>query len=121
MWALIEVQDVNQQLAKHQKALCAHEYIQQHGLPTNGSLFDQYMGSVSLKPIGCSDVDDSAEIADVRDPPDFSWLAASRSAMVPVVSLTLAISLAVYGVVRAIGWVIDGFVTPLDVTPVLCR
>ena len=53
---MIEIKDANEQLAKHQSLLCAHEYIQQHGEP-RGSLFDLANGFVSLKPIGCSDSD----------------------------------------------------------------
>ena len=42
-------------------------------------------------------------------PPDFNWLTTFVSGLIHSISITLALSLAVYGLVRAIGWVIGGF------------
>ena len=39
----------------------------------------------------------------------FNWLSALADAMAPLIGLTLAITLALYSIVRAIGWVIGGF------------
>ena len=97
---LIEITDINQQSAKHQKILCAHDYVQQHGVPS-GTLFDQAAGFLNLKPIGCSDIDDRAKLDDVRNPPDFSWAATFFDKAVSFwVPLSLLLAAGVYGLVR---------------------
>jgi hypothetical protein len=42
-------------------------------------------------------------------PPDFNWFNAFAPQAGLRLAITLAVSLAVYSVVRAIGWVIGGF------------
>ena len=85
LWAFI---DASQRVARHRQVLCAHEYIQQHGEP-HGTLFDEYNGLVSLKPIGCSEFDSaSVGLAEVRDPHDFNW-AETFTTAAPVLAPTL--------------------------------
>jgi hypothetical protein len=99
--------DANYGLAKHQQLVCAHERVAKEKPGEN--VFDRF-DSISLKEIGCSDGSETLTVDEARDnPPAFNWLATFGSRMVPLLSLTFAASLAVYALVRAIGWVIGGF------------
>ena len=68
---------------------------------------------IDLSKLGCSQT--AGEYAtvggtfDVPDPTDFSYANALLPSLALGLSLTIALSLAVYGLVRAIGWVIGGF------------
>ena len=66
---------------------------------------------VVLKRLGCSDSDyDTARYAEVRDvSPTFNWFSTIAPQIALGLGIPLAVSLAVYGIVRAIGWVIGGF------------
>jgi hypothetical protein len=69
---------------------------------------DAYM---NLKLAGCAD-DESAIITfrEARADPSYpTWLNAFSWRFLVCLAITLAITLAVYGLVRAIGWVIGGF------------
>jgi len=73
--------------------------------------WDQWVPSEKLSPLalGCGEkYDADISYGEARDPPAFSWLAKFASAIAPLIGITLAISLAVYGIVPAIGWVIGG-------------
>jgi hypothetical protein len=100
------VQDANKDFAEYQKLSCAQERISREQSGENP--YNQF-GSVNLKQIGCSSSDDDmVTVGVVRSSPQrFDWL--ERSMMLPLMGLTLALTWAVYGLVRAIGWVIGGF------------
>ena len=69
-------------------------------------------GRLDLQKLGCSDLPETTsyfKVLNARPPKAFSY---ARSFLPPLsigVLLTLTIALAVYGIVRAIGWVIGGF------------
>ena len=69
-------------------------------------------GRLDLQKLGCSDLPQTTsyfKVLNARPPKAFSY---ARSFLPPLsigVLLTLTIALAVYGIVRAIGWVIGGF------------
>jgi hypothetical protein len=95
---------------QHQKLLCAHEHVAGQ---KPGSVFDQ-SDTVKLKQIGCSNSDDTVTIGEARNPPsNLNWFAEFGSGLLlSPLPQTLIITLAVYVVVRAIGWVIGGFAAP---------
>jgi hypothetical protein len=66
---------------------------------------------VSLKRLGCSESEyDTATYKEVRDvTPTFNWFGVVAEPLGWGVAITIAVSLAVYGIVRAMGWVIGGF------------
>jgi hypothetical protein len=65
---------------------------------------------LSLKDVGCSSLDeDTVSYAAARDLPALNWIATFASALMPDMAITLTVTLGVYGLVRAIGWVIGGF------------
>jgi hypothetical protein len=61
--------------------------------------------------IGCSnDSWDWASVEEVTNsPPTFPWLSAFGSGLLPALPITLILTLGIYVMVRAIGWVIGGF------------
>jgi hypothetical protein len=69
---------------------------------------------VSLKKLGCSEWEyDTAKFAEIRDvSPKLNRLGILAPPLMQGLAITLAITFAVYGVVRAIGWVIGGAVIP---------
>jgi hypothetical protein len=67
-----------------------------------------------LKELGCSDWSRTVSVLEIfgaRPPNEFSWAQNISSYLAIGLGITLAVSLAVYGMVRAIGWVIGGFAT----------
>ena len=65
---------------------------------------------LSLKQIGCSSWEyDTVSYGEARNPPKFNWLSVFAPPAAFGLAITLALTLAVYGLVRAIGWVIGGF------------
>jgi hypothetical protein len=67
---------------------------------------------LSLKQIGCSSGEyETVSYGETRNPPPFSWLHAFAWPAALGLGITFALTLAAYGLVRAIGWVIGGFVT----------
>jgi hypothetical protein len=65
---------------------------------------------LGLKEIGCSGWEyDSISYGEARNPPKFEWLNAFGRPAAVGLAITLAVTLGVYGLVRAIGWVIGGF------------
>ena len=99
----------NRAWEQHQKLVCAHEHIAVQKPGEN--VFDQF-DTVKLKQIGCSTSDDTVTVGDARNPPpDLNWFAEFGSALLlSPLPQTLIVTLAVYVVVHAIGWVIGGFV-----------
>jgi hypothetical protein len=74
--------------------------------------WDQWVPSEKLSPLalGCGekyDADISYDEALIA--PDFNWFSTFASSVIPLIGVTLAVTFAVYGLVRAIGWVIGGF------------
>ena len=70
---------------------------------------------IDLHKLGCSQPGERAvfwEVRDARHPGDFSYSSHLFTwGLALALGTTLAASLAVYGIVRAIGWVIGGFAT----------
>ncbi len=67
---------------------------------------------VDLRDLGCSEGPNSVALKDVflaTEPPQFPRASALLPPLAIGLAVTLAMSLAVYGLVRAIGWVIGGF------------
>jgi hypothetical protein len=69
---------------------------------------------VGLKEIGCSNNEwDRVSVDSVpAPPPTFTWISAFGSALLinsPSLVITFVLTLAIYGIARAIGWVIGGF------------
>ena len=93
---------------QHQKLLCAHEHVA--GQKPNENVFDQF-DTVKLKQIGCSNSDDTVTVGEARNPPpNLNWFAEFGSGLLlSPLPQTLIVTLVVYVVVRAIGWVIGGF------------
>jgi hypothetical protein len=64
-----------------------------------------------LNQLGCPDYD-TVEYGESLNPPAFNWLTTFGSALVnggPLLPTTIVVSLALYALVRAIGWIIGGF------------
>jgi hypothetical protein len=93
---------------QHQKLVCAHEHVA--GQKPGENVFDQF-GTVKLKQIGCSNSDDTVTVGEARNPPsNLNWFAEFGSALLlSPLPQTLIVTLVVYVVVRAIGWVFGGF------------
>jgi hypothetical protein len=98
----------NRAREQHQKLVCAHEHIA--GQKPGENVFNQF-DTIKLKQIGCSNSDDTVTVGEARNPPpNLNWFAAFGSGLLlSPLPQTLAVSLLVYGIVRAIGWVIGGF------------
>jgi hypothetical protein len=109
-------QTANDELNRHHKLECAREHAALWPPVTTSSpdSYDEEMGiPLNLKSVGCSDRDDdTVSYAEAANPPEFNWWASYARHIAPILALTAAISLAVYGIVRAIGWVIGGYATP---------
>jgi hypothetical protein len=122
---IIAIAEVTQQgdraIRQHAKLECVHNHIAQarrvdeqghlfEPLPEGYELVWQDGYRISLKQVGCSVSEyDTITYGEARNPPDFDWLNALGLPLALAVAATLAVSLAVYGLVRAIGWVIGGF------------
>src|SRR5262245_21360460 len=104
---------------EHNRVMCAHQYLNQirrrrlspeAKIPASSQ--DVLLASddiqINLRSIGCSNSDATISLGEARNPPKFSLLGAFASA-IAALTLTLALSLAIYGLFRAIGWVIGGF------------
>jgi hypothetical protein len=93
---------------QHQKLVCAHEHVA--GQKPSENVFDQF-DTVKLKQIGCSSGDDTVTVGEARNPPpDLNWFAVFGSGLLlSPLPQTLIVTLVVYLVIRAIGWVIGGF------------
>jgi hypothetical protein len=116
-------------LDKHSRLACVGDHIAQalpiqtketpEGIPfddpipppPNGAVIDwkdDYR--INPKQVGCSDdLYETITYGEVRNPPAFDWLKELGLPLALAVAVTLAVSLSVYGIVRAIGWVIGGF------------
>jgi hypothetical protein len=96
----------NKGSARHQELVCAHARIAKE---KSENFFDK-VDRISLRKIGCSKRFGTISVQEARsNPPKFNWLATFASATTQVMLSTLALSLAVYGLTRAIGWVVGGF------------
>ena len=74
--------------------------------------WDQWVPSEKLSPLalGCGEkYDADISYGEALIPPDFNWLTTFVSGLIHSISITLALSVAFYALVRAIGWVIGGF------------
>ena len=72
---------------------------------------------VSLQKLGCSDWEyDTAKFGEIRDvSPTLNRLRVFAPPLMQGLAITLAITFVVYGIIRAIGWVIGGFAATRDV------
>ena len=100
----------NRHWEQHQKLVCAHEHVA--GQKPGDNFFDQF-DTVKLKQIGCSNSDDTVTVGEARNPPpNLNWFAEFGSGLLlSPLPQTLIVTLVVYVVVRAIGWVIGEFAT----------
>jgi hypothetical protein len=64
---------------------------------------------IDLQKLGCSEWTQTTTVSEVYKPPE-SYAASFLPPLGLGLAITLAVSLAFYGLVRAIGWVIGGFV-----------
>ena len=70
----------------------------------------EQVGTLSLKQVGCSDKEDeTVSYAEARNPPQFYWWASYASNATAYLIFAVAFSVLLYGLVRAIGWIIGGF------------
>jgi hypothetical protein len=101
----------NGELHRHDKLVCARAHA---GLwpPVTASSgdYDETSGiPLDLKSVGCSNHDgDLVSFEEARNPPEFNWWRIYARQVVPLLALTAAISLGVYGVVRALDGSIGG-------------
>src|SRR5262252_148134 len=113
-------QTANDELNRHDKLECAREHATLWPPVTTSSVGDETTSSVgedeetgiplSLKSVGCSDRDDdTVSYAEAANPPEFNWWESYARHIASILALTAAISLGVYSVIRAIGWVIGRF------------
>jgi hypothetical protein len=102
-----------------QTALNSAQQLKLLGLPPlpSGShldsLGDRDSEQLDLQKLGCSDWAQTTTIGEVlqaKPPEAFSYAASLPRFLGLGLAMTLGLSLAVYGIVRAIGWVIGGFV-----------
>jgi hypothetical protein len=93
---------------QHRKLVCAHELVPSQKPGENP--YDQF-DTIKLKQIGCSNSDDTVTVGEARNPPpNLNWFAEFGSALLlSPLPHTLIVTLAVYAMVRAIGWVVGGF------------
>jgi hypothetical protein len=73
---------------------------------------------LNLKEIGCSNYEqDTVSFGEAWNPPQFDWLDVLVPTLAYNLTVVLAVSLGVYVLVRAIGWVIGGFAADGDRNP----
>ena len=113
MSAGVAVEQANEEEAYHQKVVCAGQHPERwpSTAAATGLLTDEQAGfPLYLKQVGCSDKEDeTVSYAEARNPPEFNWWVSLLPPLGLGLGVTLAVSLALYGIVRAIGWVIGGF------------
>jgi hypothetical protein len=108
----VAVQQANEEEAYHQNLVCAGQHPERWPATTapKGSLTDEQVGTLSLKQVGCSDKEDeTVSYAEARNPPKFYWWSSYASNATPYLIFAVVVSVMLYGIVRAIGWVIGGF------------
>jgi len=108
----VAVQQANEEKAYQQKVVCAGQHPERWPATTapKGSLADEQVGTLSLKQVGCSDnEDETISYSEARNPPQFYWWASYANNATPYLIFAVAVSAMLYGLVRAIGWVIGGF------------
>jgi hypothetical protein len=109
----VAVQQANEEEAYQQKVVCAGQHPERWPPTTapKGSLTDEQVGiPLSLQQVGCSDKgDETVSYAEARNPPQFYWWASYASNATPYLIFAVVVSVLLYGLVRAIGWVIGGF------------
>jgi hypothetical protein len=121
LWGIHDFQVAS---SKHEKLACAHAKAGTVGQPWTipwdafvkgqnpfNDLIPLDNREVSLQKLGCSEWEyDTAKFGEIRDvSPKLNRLGVFAPPLMQGLAITLAITLAVYGIVRAIGWVIGGF------------
>ena len=97
-------QTANDELNRHRKLVCAREHAGLWPPVTawSGDYDETKSIPLDLKSVGCSDHDgDLVPFAEAREPSEFNWWGSYGRQAAPLLALTAAISLGVYGVVRA--------------------
>lgn len=120
--AIVSATDIaNREHARHQDILCARERWKPPPEPYNkpGATDEELIaeinhlaGVVNLKVIGCFSGSGSENITyeEMRNKPnEVSWLIKLILPFAFFAAISAVVALVVYGVVRAIGWVISGF------------
>ena len=123
-WVVSAGEVANQDWRHHKALVCAHQFrhredkrIWDLGLT---ELDETGEAIIDLRALGCSQtVNDPHEIikfGEVRVVPSFSWLSSFGSELLfpPILIFAcaaLVLAVAAYGIVRAIGWVVGGFVS----------
>ncbi|MGA8433592.1 MAG: hypothetical protein WB713_02135 [Methyloceanibacter sp.] len=123
-WVVSAGEVANQDWRHHKALVCAHHFRHRDekrfwdlGLT---ELDETGEAIIDLRALGCSQtVNDPHEIikfGEVRVVPSFSWLSSFGSELLfpPILISALAalvLAVAAYGIVRAIGWVVGGFVS----------
>ena len=109
--AYFAYEEATRGLARHKNSGCVYAFMKSNSKTFWDIYFTSRDGRINLKQIGCSVTDYESISADEipKGPPAFSWLITFFSSLALSLGITLAVSLAVYCIVRAIGWVIRGF------------
>jgi hypothetical protein len=89
--------------------LSAYDPLSGEGGYLDVSAIKDGRAKVDLKALGCSNVNDVTTFAQIKKLPQFSWFGTFASGLISWVPITFFLTLAVYGVVRGIGWVVDSF------------
>jgi|RhiMetdeSRZDD1v2_1073273.scaffolds.fasta_scaffold115733_9 hypothetical protein len=112
---------VTSELASHQAVLCANKVYQTDrdrfwkivfAPIAPGHAVDTLLTgrpTVGLRELGCSQNDNFILVEDAKNPPEFSWWRRFGEEAGSGLAFAVIASLAIYGLVRAIGWVIGGF------------
>ena len=96
---------------KHQALECAYSAKQKDPEQFRRWYFEATTVTAFLKQLGCSNTgDDAVAFDEIGEVPHFDLFRTLSGAMLSKMGITLAVTLAVYVIVRAIGWVIGGFV-----------
>ena len=106
------VSEADYKLKQYQVLLCANRHVQK----TDKELADNPIWTamrasarLQLKVIGCSDWEGATvSFGEARNPPDFDWLSARVEQAAFGFAITLVATFSVYGLARAIGWVVGG-------------
>jgi hypothetical protein len=107
--------EANSAKALQAKLVCAQTALKNASPPDWGAMIDAAGADddyIDLQKLRCSDWAGSATVREVHNarPPDaFSYAASFLPPLGVGLAITLAVSFTVYGIGRAIGWVIGGF------------
>jgi hypothetical protein len=108
VWSAVEM--AGRGAEEHQKLVCAHQVFRTDQRKIWHSVLLNDDAKVDLKEIGCCNYEyDRVSVYNVQSLPSFAWLSAFGFALLPGFPITLILTLGIYAIIRAIGWVIGGF------------